>query len=109
MLQAAKYSNLKKGELDVWQALELIDELTECDTTFLEARDTDADLRLKEHSFQIAEACRLAYPQEDWLHLVGLIHDLGRLLRIKRYATLHPCQTRQEERVTEKVMPRLGV
>lgn len=24
--------------------------------------------------------CRLAYPEEDWLHLVGLIHDLGKLL-----------------------------
>ena len=40
----------------------------------------DPDLPLKDHAFQTAELCRLAHPDHDWLHLVGLIHGLGKLL-----------------------------
>ena len=35
---------------------------------------------LLEHAFQTAEACRLAHPEAEWLHLVGLLHGLGKLL-----------------------------
>jgi predicted HD phosphohydrolase len=44
--------------------------------------DNVADTRLSqlEHSFQTAEILRAAYPKDDWLHLVGLIHGLGKLL-----------------------------
>lgn len=40
-----------------------------------------ADLpTLLDHAFQTAERCRLAHPEAPWLHLVGLIHGLGKLL-----------------------------
>jgi len=29
---------------------------------------------------QVAELCRLTFPDKPWLHLVGLIHGLGKLL-----------------------------
>jgi len=29
---------------------------------------------------QSAELCRLNFPDKDWMHLVGLIHGLGKLL-----------------------------
>ncbi|EIE21644.1 DUF706-domain-containing protein [Coccomyxa subellipsoidea C-169] len=45
---------------------------------------TDADLSLPEHAAMTAEACRAAFPDLDWLHLVGLIHSLGKLLAHKR-------------------------
>jgi inositol oxygenase len=38
--------------------------------------DFDADNLL--HCYQTAEACRQAFPDRDWLHLVGLLHDLGK-------------------------------
>lgn len=34
---------------------------------------------------QVAELCRLAFPDRDWLHLVGLIHGLGKLLAHPRF------------------------
>lgn len=40
----------------------------------------DPDMSLKEHALQTAELCRAAHPDKDWLHLVGLMHGLGKLL-----------------------------
>jgi inositol oxygenase len=31
------------------------------------------------HAFQTAERIRLEYPNDDWFHLTGLIHDLGKV------------------------------
>ncbi|KAI7987425.1 Inositol oxygenase 2 [Camellia lanceoleosa] len=45
--------------------------------------DPDLDEPQIEHLLQTAEAIRKDYPNEDWLHLTGLIHDLGKVL-------LHP-------------------
>lgn len=43
-------------------------------------------MSLFDHAIQTAELCRLAHPQQDWLHLVGLIHGLGKLMALPRYA-----------------------
>ena len=32
------------------------------------------------HLIQTAEEVRKKYPDQDWLHLVGFIHDLGKIL-----------------------------
>ncbi|CAA2982405.1 inositol oxygenase 1-like, partial [Olea europaea subsp. europaea] len=45
--------------------------------------DPDLDKPQIKHLLQTAEAVRRDYPDEDWLHLTGLIHDLGKIL-------LHP-------------------
>ena len=45
----------------------------------------DGSLSLVEHALRTAEACRQAYPQHDWLHLIGLIHGLGKLLAAPEY------------------------
>ena len=47
--------------------------------------ELDSDMPLMEHAFQTAEACRLAHPEADWLHLVGLLHGLGKLLAHPRF------------------------
>eukprot|EP00003_Mantamonas_plastica_P001939 TRINITY_DN11401_c0_g1_i5.p1 TRINITY_DN11401_c0_g1~~TRINITY_DN11401_c0_g1_i5.p1 ORF type:complete len:196 (+),score=37.95 TRINITY_DN11401_c0_g1_i5:52-639(+) len=33
-----------------------------------------------QHCFQTAERARELFPEDDWLHLTGLIHDLGKVL-----------------------------
>ena len=32
------------------------------------------------HAFQTAERIRQVYPELEWLQLVGLIHDIGKLM-----------------------------
>lgn len=41
--------------------------------------DPDVDIPNLVHAFQTAERIRADHPQEDWFHLTGLIHDLGKV------------------------------
>lgn len=41
--------------------------------------DPDVDFPNIVHAFQTAEQIRKEYPNEDWFHLTGLIHDLGKV------------------------------
>jgi len=61
--------------MSLWQAIELLNEL-------VDDSDPDTDVPQIVHCLQTAEACRQAFPGEeyDWFHLVGLIHDLGKVL-----------------------------
>ena len=34
------------------------------------------------HAFQTAERIREAHPDKDWFHLIGLIHDLGKIVAL---------------------------
>ncbi len=34
------------------------------------------------HAFQTAERLRQLHPHEDWLHLTGLIHDVGKVMAL---------------------------
>jgi len=34
------------------------------------------------HAFQTAERARQRHPDEDWFHLTGLIHDLGKVMAL---------------------------
>jgi len=70
--------------MGIWEALELLGSLREYETALMDEEGTDADLPLPEHAALTAEACRAAFPDLDWLHLVGLIHSLGKLLAHKR-------------------------
>ncbi|XP_028157263.1 uncharacterized protein LOC114350600 [Ostrinia furnacalis] len=40
--------------------------------------DPDTDLPNIVHAFQTAERIREDHPDDDWFHLTGLIHDLGK-------------------------------
>jgi inositol oxygenase len=84
--QAASYCKLDKAEMDVWQALGMLGELREYESALYDTPDLDPGMPLVEHAFQTAEACRLAYPEHDWLHLVGLLHSLGKLLGHRKVA-----------------------
>jgi hypothetical protein len=82
--QVALYSPLRRATLSVWGALDLLGTLREYETALLEEEGLDPTLPLPEHAAGTAEACRAAFPDLDWLHLVGLLHSLGKLLAHKR-------------------------
>jgi len=71
-----QYGKLDKTVMSMWECCELLN-------GFVDESDPDLDEPQIEHLLQTAEAIRKDYPNEDWLHLTGLIHDLGKVL-------LHP-------------------
>lgn len=71
-----EYGKLDKVEMSIWESCELLNEI-------VDESDPDIDEPQIEHLLQTAEAIRKDYPNQDWLHLTALIHDLGKVL-------LHP-------------------
>lgn len=71
-----KHLQFDKARMSIWECCELLNECVD---------DSDPDLEAPQiqHLLQTAEAIRLDHPDDDWFHLVGLIHDLGKVL-------LHP-------------------
>jgi hypothetical protein len=62
-----EYGRLDRTEMGVWECIELLNE-------FVDDSDPDLDMPQIEHLLQTAEAIRQDYPDQDWLHLTGLIH-----------------------------------
>jgi len=60
-------------EANVMDALDMLNEL-------VDESDPDLDLPNIVHAFQTAERIRTDHPEDDWFHLVGLIHDLGKIM-----------------------------
>lgn len=73
--QKEKYGKMSGPQMSIWNAIVLLNEL-------VDNSDPDTALPQIMHLLQTAEAIRKAYPGEeyDWFHLVGLIHDLGKIL-----------------------------
>ena len=46
----------------------------------IDESDPDTTLPNIVHAFQTAERAREEFPEHDWLHLTGLIHDLGKIM-----------------------------
>lgn len=63
-------------EATVMEALELLNNL-------VDESDPDIDLPNIVHAFQTAERIREVHPEEDWFHLTGLIHDLGKVIKLE--------------------------
>lgn len=59
-------------EMSIWDAFELIDK-------FVDASDPDCTVSNMNHLIQTAEGIRQA-GEPDWMQLVGLIHDLGKVM-----------------------------
>lgn len=48
----------------------------------IDESDPDMNLPNMVHAFQTAERIRKEHPNEDWFHLTGLIHDLGKVTNV---------------------------
>ncbi|CAN6570805.1 unnamed protein product [Malus baccata var. baccata] len=76
-----EYGKLNRVEMSIWECCELLNEV-------VDESDPDLDEPQIEHLLQTAEAIRKDYPNEDWLHLTGLIHDLGKVLLLPSFGEL---------------------
>ncbi len=88
--QAASFGRLDKGKLGIWEALHLVDSSHRQRAGHAHLVD-DQHVSAVEHAMQTAELCRRASPHQDWFHLVGLIHGLGRIMALPRYNSLQCC------------------
>ena len=87
IMQAAAFGQLNKAKLGIWEALQHLNSVDDLRGNVAAGGD-EPRMSLFEHAVQTAELCRLAHPHHDWLHLVGLLHGLGKLMALPRSATL---------------------
>ena len=73
--QEKKWLGLTHGHYTIWEIIQKLDQ-------FVDNSDPDLDIPNIIHCFQTAESIRKEYPSEkyDWFHLVGLLHDLGKIM-----------------------------
>lgn len=64
-----------KISMNIWQVLEELNK-------FIDVSDPDITLPNSQHMFQTAEALR-SDGKPDWLQLIGLIHDAGKILYLR--------------------------
>tara|TARA_B110000858_G_scaffold198376_1_gene264384 strand:+ start:3800 stop:4582 length:783 start_codon:yes stop_codon:yes gene_type:complete len=67
------YSKLVKGKMSIKKALNMLDD-------FVDPSDPDLDVPNTVHAYQTAERIRKKYPENEEFQIVGLIHDLGKVL-----------------------------
>ena len=56
---------------------------------FLPLAFLQTDLPNIYHAFQTAERIREKHPDEDWIHLIGLIHDMGKIMAMHGQPQVH--------------------
>ncbi|NXP73672.1 MIOX oxygenase, partial [Ramphastos sulfuratus] len=71
--QLAQYGSCSLRKMGVMEVLDLLDQV-------VDESDPDVDFPNSLHAYQTAEGIRRAHPDKDWFHLVGLLHDLGKVL-----------------------------
>ncbi|WKY06482.1 hypothetical protein Q1695_006574 [Nippostrongylus brasiliensis] len=49
---------------------------------FLDESDPDVDEANLTHAYQTAERLRVSHPDKPWMHLAGLVHDLGKIMSV---------------------------
>ena len=68
-----KYSKLDNVKMTMNKALSLMD-------SFIDPSDPDVDEPNSVHAYQTAERIRKKYPEDKEYQIIGLIHDLGKVL-----------------------------
>uniref|UniRef100_G1TNS9 Inositol oxygenase n=1 Tax=Oryctolagus cuniculus TaxID=9986 RepID=G1TNS9_RABIT len=71
----AQFGSFSYTKMTVLEAVGALDAL-------VDESDPDVDFPNSFHAFQTAEGIRRAHPDKDWFHLVGLLHDLGKVLAL---------------------------
>jgi len=75
----SEYLPIGRWKYDIFEVINLMDEIID---------DSDPDTQRSQiyHFLQTGEACRKAFPDKDWFHLLGFIHDLG---KVSAHAKMH--------------------
>jgi len=81
VLKMEKQYEKKNKLMGIWDAIELAD-------TIIDESDPDINLPQIYHSIQTAEGLKKLYPNNKDLHLVGLIHDLGKVMLLDDFGKL---------------------
>lgn len=68
----AEWLSFDKFEMTIMEALESLNDL-------VDESDPDVNIPNIVHAYQTAERIRAIHPEIDWFHLVGLVHDLGKV------------------------------
>lgn len=68
-----RWLKFNHAKLTVREALEKLNDL-------IDESDPDTSMPNIVHAFQAAEQAREEFPEHDWIHLTGLIHDLGKIM-----------------------------
>ncbi|XP_078533997.1 inositol oxygenase-like [Lissotriton helveticus] len=71
----AKWCSFKHKQMSIMEALNLLDDL-------VDESDPDVDFPNSYHAYQTAEGIRKMHPDKDWFQLVGLLHDVGKILAL---------------------------
>ena len=69
----SEYSKLKKHKMTIKEALKLLD-------NYIDPSDPDINTMNSIHAYQTAERIRKKNPDNKELQIIGLIHDLGKVL-----------------------------
>ncbi|XP_038667574.1 inositol oxygenase [Scyliorhinus canicula] len=70
-----QWSSCAQAQMTVMEALQALDQI-------VDESDPDVDFPNSFHAYQTAEEIRKVYPGLDWLQLVGLLHDVGKILSL---------------------------
>ncbi|XP_035584854.1 inositol oxygenase-like [Zalophus californianus] len=71
-----QFGGFSYKKMTVLEAVDMLDRL-------VDESDPDGDFPNSFHAFQTPEGIRKAHPDKDWFHLVGLLHDLGKVLVLR--------------------------
>lgn len=72
-LKYTQYSSLQNCKMSIKEALLSLD-------SFIDPSDPDLDVQNSIHAYQTAERIRKKYPENKELQVIGLIHDLGKVM-----------------------------
>jgi inositol oxygenase len=81
----ANFRKQKRGRMSVWAAMEKLN-------TLVDDSDVDTSITQIEHLLQTAEAIRRD-GKPEWMQVVGVVHDLGKLLYTLGSEFVCPCFT----------------
>ena len=73
MKKKLQYSKLNNAKMNIKEVLLKMD-------NFIDPSDPDIDVPNSIHAYQTAERIRKKYPQDKEYQIIGLIHDLGKIL-----------------------------
>ncbi|XP_016105555.1 inositol oxygenase [Sinocyclocheilus grahami] len=70
-----EWANCNHFSMSMMENIDCLDEL-------VDESDPDVDFPNSFHAFQTAEGIRKEHPDKDWFQLVGLIHDIGKIMAL---------------------------